>query len=331
MIASPLARWETTPAAREIAASDASFVEGVDVDDDGDATEELLVILANDRLPRARPAPRVEVTDRIAGTIRTYAEELHRLACLRRERDAARLIAARLRDREADDARDAREDEEARAAGRAGAASSEAEGDERSGIEWVEVVLAAGDEARPELDARALASLQVRDARRRAEPAAIPGEKRPGDSDRVQRARAVVGDRDAEDEILSEEHPARRRDGRADVAERIEGANEDRRAEDCREHRPQDVELGVVGIDPERPHDHHEERQHPPLVRERPVDRAGWAKEHFADPPGAKAIAPLFRRRDEDVVEAREVRPPHVGTSTCFTIPATIDSRVAPP
>ena len=310
----------------------AGLVVGVDVHHDGDAPEVLLLVLAHDRLAGARPATGVQVADRVARAVGPHTEQLHRLPRLRGQRHAARLLAARLGERDAEDARDPREDEEARAAGRAGAALSEAERDQRDGVERVEVVLAAGDEARPELDARALSSLQVRDARRSAAPPPVPREKRPGDPDRVQVARAVVRDRDAEDELFAEEHPARRRDGRANVApKRVERANQDRRTEDRREDRPQDVELRVVRIDPERPDDHHEERHHPPLVGQRPVDRSDRAEEDPADPPGADSIAPLFGRRNEDVVEAREVRLPHVGTSTCFTIPATIDSRVAPP
>ena len=53
----------------------APLVAPVDIDDDGDATEELLLVLADDGLASARPAPSVEVAYRISGAVRAHAEE----------------------------------------------------------------------------------------------------------------------------------------------------------------------------------------------------------------------------------------------------------------
>jgi hypothetical protein len=163
----------------------ALLVRRVDIDDDGDASEELLLVLADDRLTRSCPAPRVEVTDRVARAIRADAEELHRLTRLRREGDAAGLIAPRLGDREAGDAREAGEHEEARSRGLDGAPLGEAERHERGDVERVDVMRPPGDEPRAKLDPSALTALQPPDAGPGARPAPVPRQEGAGDPQRV--------------------------------------------------------------------------------------------------------------------------------------------------
>ena len=98
----------------------------VGVEHDADAREVLLLVLAHDGDAGARPAPRVEIAHGIAGAIRAHAEQIHRLAALRRERDAARLVPRRDREREAHDVRDARHDVELHARRSSGAVRTRA-------------------------------------------------------------------------------------------------------------------------------------------------------------------------------------------------------------
>src|SRR5688572_2586781 len=62
------------------------------VEHHADTREVLLLILTDDGLARPSPRLRMQVADGVPGPVGPHSEEVHRFACLRRERHTARLM-----------------------------------------------------------------------------------------------------------------------------------------------------------------------------------------------------------------------------------------------
>lgn len=273
---------------------------------DADAGEVLLLVLADDGHAGARPAPRVEIAHRIARAVRTHAEEVHRLAALRRERDAAGLVTRGDHRREPRDVGDAGDDVHLDRLARAARAAREPERSDGGRGERIEVMEPAGDEARAHRDARD-AGLGLDDlAGRRIDPRAVPRQERSAHAERRHRQIAAPAAREGERDLLADGHAARGGGGDGHVVDREAARGDHRPDEHAREDGEEDVGARTPDVDGERADDEREERERPALLGERPPDVAD-ARCGAAEAARAETIALLLRRRDEDVVEAREV------------------------
>ena len=298
------------------------------VEHDADAGEVLLLVLADRGHARPRPGARVEIAHRVARAIRPHAEEVHRLALLRCERDATGLVALRDRQRETRHVRDPRDDVELGPSRRDAWPDREPERRDQRDGERVEMVQPARREAGLHRR-RARAGAEDELVGRRRGPLAVVREERAADANALLGPRLVAAASHGEHDLLSDRHAPRREDVHRRPPEHERARGDERRDDDAREEREEHVRARAAHVDGDGAREQRDDEDRPPLVGERGEE----AEEEDDDAARARRAEPLavrLRRRDEDVIEPREVDL-HVGTRTALVALASSSSAEVPP
>jgi hypothetical protein len=216
------------------------------VEDDADAREIFLLVLADDGRARACPGAGVKIANRIASPVRSHAEEIGRFPRLRGKRDASGLVLRRDDERQAADVRDPRDDVDLHPVARQTWPTCETERRNDRGRERIEMVEATRDEARFHRRRGWHASTDRRLFEWRVGPRSVPREEGAADANGDGlRQRRLAFHRDGERDFVPDGHATGRSDAYGRIAE-----SEETRCEEGTHEKPGEDREDEVGARP---------------------------------------------------------------------------------